>query len=722
MNYGFGTGSGVSTFKIDGRTYTEKDILCKLIQGDSGWIKQCFTQNPRLIPQNSVCGLSFLSIACRLGDIATVKLLIENNAQCNVNAFDKNGFTPLHYAVLGNHLEVMSLMLNYGAKVNIQNDEGHSPLHLAIIKNYINLVKPLLEAAGDSVKVCIRNTDDTQARIFQVCMRKTRCRESMPYMSHTAARQTRKKVGNNTNLLDLACDSNNVDMVKLLLKFCVVKMGYDTALHLACCVGHIKSVKLILQSEQDSNVVRNNGFTALHIACDKGFTDIADLLIRFKSDINMVSTTGDTALHIACSKKFVDVVKLLVKFDADVNIVNSHGHTALHIACDEECTDIANFLIQSKSDINMISTSGDTALHIACSKKFVDVVKLLVKFDADVNIVNSHGYTALHIACDKECTDIANFLIQSKSDINMVSASGYTALHIACNKGFTDIVDLLIQSGADINKKDKYNETSLQCAVLRQHQDIVKLILSQAEVEFDIRNTHDQTPFLQAVSKGNLEIMQMLVLKGADLDAINKDGDNCLHIALREKMFHSKSKHLEILDEISCQLKEDRLSSIVVAGYLATQGANFYHKNKNNTTPLDIIKNSDLKSRLELYLVKVYECYVCGDNRVSIKFHPCRHRIICEECCSKIKIKKCNRCKQTVIHKTRFDGSEFKTVNPPQVFKNKQLSDEMICTICMEHRWDMVFDCGHTTCKKCGEVLDKCHMCRKHIKKKIMIH
>ncbi|CAI9737750.1 E3 ubiquitin-protein ligase MIB2-like [Octopus vulgaris] len=542
----------------------------------------------------------------------------------------------------------MSLMLNYGAKVNIQNDEGHSPLHLAIIKNYINLVKPLLEAAGDSVKVCIRNTDDTQAGIFQVCMRKTQCRKPMPY--------TPLKDGNNTNLLDLACDSNNVDMVKLLLKFCVVKMGYDTALHLACCVGHIKSVKLILQSEQDSNVVRNNGFTALHIACDKGFTDIADLLIRYKSDINMVST------------------------------------------------------------------SGDTALHIACSKKFVDVVKLLVKFDADVNIVNSHGYTALHIACDKECTDIANFLIQSKSDINMVSASGYTALHIACNKGFTDIVDLLIQSGADINKKDKYNESSLHCAVLRQHQDIVKLILSQAEVEFDIRNTHDQTPFLQAVSKGNLEIMQMLVLKGADLDAINKDGDNCLHIALREKMFHSESKHLEILDEISCQLKEDRLSSVVVAGYLAKQGANFYHKNKNNTTPLDIIKNSDLKSRLELYLVKVYECYVCGDNQVSIKFHPCRHRIICEECCSNIKIKKCSQCKQTVIRKTRFDGSEFKTVNPPQEFKNKQLSDELICTICMEHRWDMVFDCGHTTCKKCGEVLDKCHMCRQHIKKKIMIH
>ncbi|CAI9737748.1 ankyrin repeat RF_0381 isoform X1 [Octopus vulgaris] len=262
---------------IDGNTYTQYDILYELIQGDSRWIKQCFTQNPRLILRNSVCGLSYLSIACRLGDIATVKLLIENNDQCNVNASDKKGFTPLHYAVLGNHLEVMSLLLNYGANVNIQNGKGHSPLHLAIIKNYINLVKPLLEAARNSVEVCIRNTDDTQAGIFQPPL----------------------KDGYDTNLLDLACDSNNVNMVELLLKSGVVEVGYDTALHLACCVGHINSVKLILQSERDSNVIRNSGFTALHIACDKRFTDIVELLIQSGADINKKDKYNETSLHCA---------------------------------------------------------------------------------------------------------------------------------------------------------------------------------------------------------------------------------------------------------------------------------------------------------------------------------------------------------------------------------------------------------------------------------------
>ncbi|XP_052830990.1 E3 ubiquitin-protein ligase MIB2 isoform X1 [Octopus bimaculoides] len=626
--------------------HKENGILCKLVQGDIEWIKQCFTQNSNMIHQNNACCLSYLSIACRLGDIAIVKVLIENGAQENVNAGDDKGLTPLHYAVLGNHLEVMRLMLDYGANVNTQNNEGHSPLHLAIIKNYINLVKPLLEAAGDSVKLALGTSYGVSTYAFSTEEEKEE--ENEEYCIN-------EQYGNVTNLLDLACHSNNFDIVKLLLKFCVVEVGYDTALHLACCIGHINSVKLILQSGQDSNVVSKNGFTALHIACDRGFADIIPLLI------------------------------------------------------------------QSKSDINKVSTSGDTALHIACSKKIVEVVKLLVKFNADANIVNRHGYTALHIACDNESTEIIKLLIDSKSDVNMVNTTGYTALHTTCNKGFIDIAKLLIQSGADINMKDKYNETSLHCAVLQQHYDVVKLILSQAEVKFDICNTHNQTPFLQAISKGNLGITQMLLLKGADVDAINKDGDNCLHVALREKMFHSESEHLEILDEISYQLKENRLSSIVVAVYLAKQGANFYHKNKNNTTPLDIINNSDLKNRLELYLAKLYECFICGDNLVSIKFHPCRHRIVCEECCSKIEIKKCNRCKQTVISKTRFDGSEFKTVNSPQEFNNKQLSDEM-CLICMERRRDMVFDCGHTTCKKCGEVLDDCHMCRKHIMKKIIIH
>lgn len=52
------------------------------------------------------------------------------------------GFTPLHYAVLTDNLEIAQLLLTYGANPTLQNDLGHTPLMYAkdpIIKQYLEM-------------------------------------------------------------------------------------------------------------------------------------------------------------------------------------------------------------------------------------------------------------------------------------------------------------------------------------------------------------------------------------------------------------------------------------------------------------------------------------------------------------------------------------------------------------------------------------------------------
>ncbi|XP_014779344.1 E3 ubiquitin-protein ligase MIB2 isoform X2 [Octopus bimaculoides] len=131
----------------------------------------------------------------------------------------------------------------------------------------------------------------------------------------------------------------------------------------------------------------------------------------------------------------------------------------------------------------------------------------------------------------------------------------------------------------------------------------------------DIKNYHQQTPFILSLLEGHLGMVHMFVSKGVDVNAVDKDGNNCLHHVLKREIFHSESEHMDVLDEICSHLSlnnEDRLSAVAVACYLAEQGANFHHKNKKNRTPLDIIDDSNLKEKLNRFVsTRLKNCIQC---------------------------------------------------------------------------------------------------------------
>lgn len=66
--------------------------------------------------------------AASRGDLETVKRLLVN--QVNLNGFDEIGYTALHYAVKGEHIEVAKYLLDSGAEVNAHDESqiGDTPL------------------------------------------------------------------------------------------------------------------------------------------------------------------------------------------------------------------------------------------------------------------------------------------------------------------------------------------------------------------------------------------------------------------------------------------------------------------------------------------------------------------------------------------------------------------------------------------------------------------
>lgn len=48
-----------------------------------------------------------------------------------------------------------------------------------------------------------------------------------------------------------------------------------------------------------------------------------------------------------------------------------------------------------------------------------------------------------------------------------------------------------------------------------------------------------------------------------------------------------------------------------------------------------------------------------------------------------------------------------------------RMQEELLCAICEDQRKNLVFQCGHETCERCGEFLDHCPICRQPIQVRI---
>jgi hypothetical protein len=95
---------------------------------------------------------TLLHIACGLGDVDKVTVLLNN--QCKVNVADTEGLTPLHYCMhpaeeVMHSEALVQLLLKQKASINICDQRLRSPLHYACILQSDVLVLLLLQKGAD---------------------------------------------------------------------------------------------------------------------------------------------------------------------------------------------------------------------------------------------------------------------------------------------------------------------------------------------------------------------------------------------------------------------------------------------------------------------------------------------------------------------------------------------------------------------------------------------
>ena len=103
---------------------------------------------------NSSTHLTLLHVAAADNDHEQVKLLLEFGA--DVNAKNKDGWTPLHDAAAPNAVRVAQLLISHGADVNARGKNGRTPLHQAA-RGYAAEAARLLIDRGADVNATNKN-------------------------------------------------------------------------------------------------------------------------------------------------------------------------------------------------------------------------------------------------------------------------------------------------------------------------------------------------------------------------------------------------------------------------------------------------------------------------------------------------------------------------------------------------------------------------------------
>lgn len=351
--------------------------------------------------------------------------------------------------------------------------------------------------------------------------------------------------------------------------------------------------RIISEYKANVNVQNNNGETPLLLSIAHGKEDLIDLLLE-QSSVNVDIRTNDekSALEFSLTHQqlppFQLAQRLLTEKNAQANQTytasqeslfqslirrdlkeaslflaqqnglelqheNRNGETALHLACQKNMTELVKVLLQrmSTETIN-VQTSKDrsAALHMAVQSQFPEVVQLFVDANqeeprVDFNLRNASGDSPLKIALNAGQAELVPVLVQGGSDINeRDEESEMTLLHEVIIKEDIETALMLLKQGADINRRTANGETALELAIHCKLPRVVDALCSHGVALLSGNLEHGDCPLWVALDAGEMEIAEILVKHGVDMDCWAATGP---HGAQQTLLHRAIDEHKEAL-------------------------------------------------------------------------------------------------------------------------------------------------------------------------------
>ena len=526
-------------------------LMSASFNGHHQVVELLLSKDPDINIQNND-GETALMFASGNGHHQVVEFLLSNNPDINIQ--NNDGLTALMPASCNGHHQVVELLLSKDPGIDIQDNDGWTALMYASRCGHHQVVELLLSKDPD---INIQNNDGWTALMYA-----SRCGHHQ-IVELLLNKDPDIDIQNNDGLTTLMFASGNGhhQVVELLLSknpnINIQNNDGLTALMSASATGHHQIVELLLSKDPDINIQNNNdGFTALMLGIGFGHHQVVELLLSKDSDINIQSNNGGTALMFASANGHHQVVELLLSKDPDINIQNNDGVTALMSASGNGHHQVVELLLSKDPDINIQDCNGFSAFTLTLYfhnkmlndqhtqmqlSNYIKILKLLLEPHLNhIHTINNVEIHSLSLAALFNDFDAVTILME-KCDItpeHIISAFTW-----ACNGGHSSMIIHLSEKITTFSDNEK-----LLVAAAKGDLGTLISMISEVGMSPDTPLVAGTTPLMIAASCGHIELVDILIQAGADVNKRNDEGMNALDIVSDTEFdFYDRSDIKELL-------------------------------------------------------------------------------------------------------------------------------------------------------------------------------
>jgi ankyrin repeat protein len=269
----------------------------------------------------------------------------------------------------------------------------------------------------------------------------------------------------------------------------------------------------------------------------KGDVSAVHEVLRDNADPSSHDETGATALMYAAAFSSPECMRLLIAKGADVDGANQVHATALMWSVAEP--EKVKILLAKNADVHVRTDDGQTALLLAARRGGnIESVRLLLAHGADPKAVDRDGVGLLRIAYDSGDAALEQAARGAGLECIRLEQLGKAPLLAALGSGDKDLIDTVFRLGVNPNELTKMESTRLPSMGVLAFDGATAPIQVMLEhgANPNVRGDRGITPLMMAAAadKPDLELVRLLVQKGADINALDQSGRTVLDWALTQ--------------------------------------------------------------------------------------------------------------------------------------------------------------------------------------------